>query len=201
MPAHGGRRIGIVWHQPWQRPRVLGWRLGFYLLNVHRLPSWSGGSTGVSLSHRSASTIVRSIRCSIPIFAGVLDAFIEKSGHHHNDPVRTQFEARLGPPLHLNRHETPPICEVSQSTAAGGRNPDFASWMEVARGKRPDLSDEQLGEIYAYQQALKQRALFRPDGRKKPVFTRNAACRCAPGFSPVCWTPVGHAMQRRDDGA
>ena len=175
--------------------------LGFYLLNVHRLPLLVRREHGcVSQSQICVDDCAINSLLYSDLRRGAGRADL-KSGHHHNDPVRTQFEARLGPPLHLNRHETPPICEVSQSTAAGGRNPDFASWMEVARGKRPAMSDEQLGEIYAYQQALKQRVLFRPDGRKKPVFTRNAACRCAPGFSPVCWTPVGHAMQRRDDGA
>jgi hypothetical protein len=35
--------------------------------------------------------------------------------------------------------------------------------MEVARGMQPALSEDELREKYAHQQALKQRALFRAE--------------------------------------
>jgi hypothetical protein len=71
--------------------------------------------------------------------------------------------SRSGPPLHFNRHEGEGERQVPGRAASPAPKPsiDRSFWIVVAKKLRPDLSEEQLGEAYELQQALKQREIFR----------------------------------------
>lgn len=85
------------------------------------------------------------------------------TGGARQEPKPEAGKGRAHTPLHFNRHEgeQDSVPAASAPAVAPRPNLDRIFWIVVARKIAPHLTEEQLGEAFEFQQALKQREIVR----------------------------------------